>query len=107
MIIEMVKRGLAEMEAAEFGSRTYDDAAYSVWLAIESAGREQLVQLLKHGPVYDGDVVSKLNRDALIQCGIAVRCCFRGEQGYTAARYIAFTLHSVGLERSARKHPNV
>lgn len=59
-----------------------------VWDALPYSMREQLQQLFYQGPVWDGYVVSKQARDALIQYGLAVRCCFMGEQGYTAASYM-------------------
>lgn len=67
-----------------------------VWDALSDAEREQLKQLLFQGPVWDGCVVSKSARNQLIEYGLATRCCFMGEQGYTAATYIAFSVHKQG-----------
>jgi hypothetical protein len=67
-----------------------------VWDALNSTQREVLKQLLFQGPVWDGNVPSKQARDALITYGLATRCCFMGEQGYTAATYIAYSVFKQG-----------
>lgn len=51
----------------------------------------QLKQLVKN-PTWDGDVVCKSHRDELLIMGIATRICCNGEQGYTAAKYIAYCI---------------
>lgn len=48
----------------------------------------QFFSVLFRGPVWDGNVISKCDRSDLIDYGLAVRCCFMGEQGYTAATYL-------------------
>lgn len=87
-----------------------DDAAYFAfakiaWDALTPGQREQLKQLLFQGPVYDGSIISKTERDMLITHGLAVRCCFMGEQGYTAATYAAFTLFKEGKGEPMKKKP--
>ena len=67
-----------------------------VWDALEPDQREQLKQLLYQGPVWDGYVISKTARNDLINYGLAVRCCFMGEQGYTAASYLAYSVCEQG-----------
>jgi len=52
---------------------------------------EPLRQLV-NGPVYDGDVISKSLRAELFQFGLATRVCVKGDQGYTAATYFAFSV---------------
>lgn len=52
---------------------------------------EQLSQLVKN-PTWDGDVISKSDRDYLLDIGLAVKVCADGEQGYTAANYIGYTV---------------
>ena len=53
---------------------------------------EQLSPLVKFGPIWDGDVISKSKRDDLLRWRLAVRCCFKGEQGYTAGSYYGYTV---------------
>lgn len=60
---------------------------------IEKDYKASLQQLLFHGPVYDGNVISKTRRDDLITLGLAVRVCFKGTQGFTAATYLAFSVN--------------
>lgn len=67
-----------------------------VWDALPDGRREQLKQLLYQGPVYDGSVISKSARDDLLKLGLAVRCCFMGEDGFTAASYAAYSVAKQG-----------
>lgn len=67
-----------------------------VWDGLDAICRDQLRQLLFQGPVWDGNVISKQARDLLITYGLATRCCFLGEQGYTTATYIAYSVHQQG-----------
>lgn len=48
---------------------------------------DQLQQLVIQGPVFDGDVISKSDRSALMGMGLAERVMYRGEWGYSAATY--------------------
>lgn len=48
---------------------------------------DTLVALVEHGPLWDGDVPSKIGRDSLIDAGLAVRVVVAGQDGYTAATY--------------------
>lgn len=48
---------------------------------------DQLQQLVIQGPVFDGDVISKSDRSALMDMGLAKRVMYKGEWGYTAATY--------------------
>lgn len=47
----------------------------------------QLSQLVIQGPVDDGDVISKHNRDILIEAGLAARVTHKGQFGFTSATY--------------------
>jgi len=85
-------RGLTIMDTDD----GYFSGAPIVWDALSSGQREQLNQLLHQGPVWDGNVISKSCRDDLLQYGLAVRCCFMGNQGYTAASYRALTVWKAG-----------
>lgn len=78
-----------------------DDHRYSeqgrvAWDAMTPAEREQLGQLLFQGPVFDGCVISKADRTNLIEYGLAVRCCFKGKTGYTAATYAGCRVYKDG-----------
>ena len=48
---------------------------------------DQLQQLVINGPVFDGDVISKSDRNFLIDIGLADRVMHKGEWGYTTATY--------------------
>lgn len=67
-----------------------------VWDGLSDVQREQLNQILHQGPVWDGNVLSKSARDDLLDFGLATRCCYMGEQGYTAATYLALTVFKAG-----------
>lgn len=49
---------------------------------------EQLSQLVVQGPVWDGDVISKSDRNYLFDLKLATKVMLRGEMGYTAANYM-------------------
>lgn len=66
------------------------------WDALSGGQREVLNQLLHQGPVWDGNIISKSARDDLLEVGLATRCCYMGEQGYTAATYKAYTVFRAG-----------
>jgi len=85
-----------------YGTAEYNVACYALWKTFDPGQREVFNQLLFHGPVYDGDVCSKVARDSLFPLGLAVRCCFKGEQGYTAASYRAYSVWQRTGETSSK-----
>lgn len=89
---DQAKAALAKMDTDE-GYFSYGSV---VWDALPAAHREVLKQLLYQGPVADGNIISKAARDDLLELGLAVRCCFMGEDGYTAASYIAYSVAKQG-----------
>lgn len=48
---------------------------------------EQLYQLHRHGPCWDGDVISKSERDALLRIGACAKVCVKGQDGFNACTY--------------------
>jgi hypothetical protein len=90
---EIVTKAIAVMDTAEYGSDAFDVAAWAAYTAMDGGQREVLRQLLFKGPTWDGDICSKAARGDLFDWGLALRCCFRGGQGYTAASYRAFTIY--------------
>lgn len=48
---------------------------------------DTLIALVERGPLWDGDVPSKSERNSLITKGLAIRVVVRGEDGFTAATY--------------------
>lgn len=79
------------IEIGESDSDLYFETVHAVALIFPSDLREQLTQLVK-GPVWDGDVISKTHRGRLFAMGLAIRVCCKGEQGYTGAKYIAYSI---------------
>lgn len=53
---------------------------------------EQLYQLHAFGPCFDGDVVSKSDRTALLRIGACAKVCVKGEDGYNACSYFGQAL---------------
>lgn len=98
-----IKDALAKMQTDD-GYFTYGAV---VWDALNSGQREVLKQLLFQGPVWDGNVPSKAARDDLIGYGLATRCCFLGEQGYTAATYTAYSVFDQGGGTPITKKPGL
>lgn len=96
-----IREALAKMETDE-GYFTYGAI---VWDALSSGQREVLKQLLFQGPVWDGSIIAKSYRDDLIDYKLATRCCFLGEQGYTAATYTAYSVFKQGNGAAIPKKP--
>ena len=100
-MVDQVADALAKMQDDD-GYFTYGAI---VWDALDSGQCESLKQLLFQGPVWDGNVPSKSARDDLIRWGLAARCCFMGDQGYTVATYPAFSIFKQGHgEPLTKKH---
>ena len=55
-------------------------------------GHEALYQLHAKGPVWDGDVVSKNDRDVFLGIGACAKVCVQGEQGFNACTYFGRNL---------------
>lgn len=55
-------------------------------------GHEALYQLHAKGPVWDGDLVSKNDRDVFLDNGSCAKVCVKGEQGYNACTYFGRSL---------------
>lgn len=53
---------------------------------------EQLWQLHNVGPLWDGDVISKSDRDELLAIGACAKVCVRGADGYNACTYFGRAL---------------
>jgi len=85
----------------------YTAAAALVWDALCEGQREQLKQLLFQGPVWDGNVVSKVYCWDLVKLGLATRVCFLGKQGYVAATPQAFTVWKRGNGDAMTKKPGL
>lgn len=96
MKMGIARKAAAILEGAEWGSNEHEVATFALWSALTGVQRDQLRQLLFTGPVWDGDVLSKSARGDLFPLGLAVRCCVKGEQGYTAASYRAYTIWNAG-----------
>lgn len=101
---EQVHRAVEAMKATDDGYFTYGAIA---WDGLSSDEKEALRQLLFQGPVWDGSVISKVARDALFDYGLATRCCFMGEQGYTAATYLAYSVHKQGKGSDMPTKPGI
>jgi hypothetical protein len=48
---------------------------------------EALYQLHSRGPVWDGDVISKSDRNALIGIDACAKVCVKGQDGFNACTY--------------------
>ena len=56
---------------------------------------EQLYQLHSHGPLWDGDVISKSDRDELLAIDACAKVCVKGQDGYNACTYFGRSLLSI------------
>lgn len=101
------KQVVDALAAMKSGDDKYFAYGAIAWDGLTPTEREQLKQLLFHGPIWDGSVISKVNRDQLIDYGLATRCCFMGEQGYTAATYLAYSVHKQGKGEALKTRAGV
>lgn len=85
------------INAAETCDDGYFDYAAVIARRLPKNLYEQLEQLI-NGPVWDGDVISKSDRGRLFDLGLAVCVCCKGEQGYTGATYLAFSVMRIANE---------
>lgn len=94
---------LCERLATEKNGERGDALLVEIRLALPRGHRASLEQLVKRGPVHDGDVISKAHRGDLIRWGLASRVMVKGEWGYTAATYCGGHVlddRTAGLARS-------
>lgn len=54
-------------------------------IKLTGSQHDTLVALVERGPLYDGDLPSKIARDELVEKGLAIQILHRGSDGYTAA----------------------
>jgi hypothetical protein len=64
------------------------ELAGNIRAVLAGSALDQLRQLVATGPVWDGDVISKSDRDELIRLGLATRVMVGGAWGWTAATYL-------------------
>ena len=51
-----------------------------------------LNEIIKRGPLYDGDVPSKSDRDALLNLGLINKVVVKGEHGFQAVNYFGWAV---------------
>lgn len=74
----------------------YFENAEQIYFILRKIGHlESLLQLFRNGPIWDGDVISKSKRNDLIRWKLATRCCYKADDGYTAATYYGGTVARV------------
>lgn len=77
---------------SRYATHEYIETCKLIWKVLPQDSLRQLMKV----PTWDGDVISKAARDDLIALGLATRCCFKMEQGYTVATYLAYTVWKYG-----------
>lgn len=78
-----------------------DLGAHGVYHAMGGDAREVLHQLVKSGPVWDGDLISKSGRDTLLDLRLASKVCVNGKQGFQAANYVGWAVLMAGTKGAA------
>jgi len=79
------------IEVGQCADEGYFQFAHIVAVLLDKRLHESLNQLI-NGPIWDGDLISKSNKEELIYLGLALRVCHKGNQGYTGATYFAYTV---------------
>lgn len=66
---------------------------------VESKGlMDTLESIVKRGPLNDGDVPSKSDRDALLELELINKVVVKGEQGFQAANYFGWAVWKTLVE---------
>lgn len=55
---------------------------------LSTGSRETLQAIYSRGPLSDGDVPSKSQRDALLSAGVINKCVVNGKDGYQSCNYL-------------------
>jgi hypothetical protein len=69
----------------------YFDIVHAIALIFPDKLVEQLNQIAQK-PIWDGDIISPSYRNELLDMKLAVKICFKREQGYTSATNIAYSI---------------
>lgn len=102
---EILKQCKEIFDKVDQCSEEYDIAAFATYHALDSGLKESLFQLVRYGPIWDGDVISKHCRNVLLELELAVKVCFKGQQGYNAATYRGWSVikHLDGFEEKIKQ----
>lgn len=84
---DLVSKCLSMVIGQDQCSDAYEVACFALGKAMSTTHIEQLGHLVKNGPLWDGDVISKSARNDLIEWGLAGRALVKGQEGYTVANY--------------------
>ena len=77
-----------KLEGVDQCDSDWEKYVRKLYMAIIGTHMASLLQLVKDGPVHDGDVISKSLRDDLVEWKLATRVMCRDAFGYTAATYL-------------------
>ena len=91
MSIENVKRAAEIVKAINEVDQcddAWDKGVIELGDLLRKSHGAVLLQLVKDGPVEDGDVISKSLRDDLINLGLATRVMHQDQFGFTSATYL-------------------
>ena len=91
---ELIKAAISCIQEYEQSSGEYILGAYVLSHEMPQKHFSQLTQLVKDGPVFDGDVIGKSACSDLIEWSLAVKVCMNGKQGFTAATYNGYDVWS-------------
>lgn len=95
---EMLKRAHMMLQTADDCGAEFDMLCFAVWCLLPSDARDTLRALVKHGPLWDGDVPSKTGRDTLLDMGFASKAIVKGEDGYQVANYLGGAVYRTAEE---------
>lgn len=76
--------GLDEIDDIDYINQVRE-AAMKV---LESKTDDTLKVICSQGPISDGDVPSKSDRNALLTIGVITKCIVKGEDGYQVCNYL-------------------
>ena len=87
---------LKNMWAAPQHSQEFKRLTARIWAMLSPHARVTLNALVREGPLFDGDVPSKVGRNMLLDFRLATKVVVAGETGYQAATYDGFYVWKAG-----------
>lgn len=94
MIRELIKALYAEYDTSD------EEMAHQLRMMIlaedaRNNALDTLISLFEQGPLFDGDVPSKTERDWLLDNDLAAKIVVKGEDGFQALTYKGREIHSL------------
>lgn len=89
------------VQQAEFDSPEWEVAVDSVLSLMPFGLREELTNVVSNGPLWAGDSIGKAQIKMLLELGFIQEAVCKGEQGFSGATRLGYSVYKRGLETAA------